>query len=150
MEPYFRNQLKCLFRLHSSGRKLESRLRKKQGQGLPKGEIKMAAKKTTKKTVKKAVAKKPAAPKAAVKKAPAKKTPVKKETVKKAVAKKAVAKKAPAKKAVAKKETVSQEHFYAMVSEAAYFSAQNDGNKKGSAEYWVEAEAAVRAKFDVA
>jgi hypothetical protein len=37
-----------------------------------------------------------------------------------------------------------------MVSEAAYFSAQNDGNKKGAAEYWVEAEAAVRAKFNVA
>jgi hypothetical protein len=44
---------------------------------------------------------------------------------------------------------VAPERFYAMVSEAAYFAAQNDGNRKGSAEYWVEAEAAVRAKFNV-
>jgi len=87
-------------------------------------------KKTTKKTVKKAAAAKPA-------------------TVKPA-APKAAAKKVPAKAAVAKKTTIAPERFYAMVSEAAYFSAQNDGNKKGAAEYWVEAEAAVRAKFNVA
>jgi hypothetical protein len=87
-------------------------------------------KKTTKKTVKKAAVKKVAAAKPA--------------------APKAAAKKAPAKAAAAKKTTVSPERFYAMVSEAAYFSAQNDGNKKGAAEYWVEAEAAVRAKFNVA
>lgn len=97
----------------------------------------MAEKKTTKKTVKKA--------------APAKAVAAKKEpAVKKAPAKKAVAKKAPVKAVAAKKETVSQERFYAMVSEAAYFASQNDGNKKGSVEYWMEAEAAVRAKFDVA
>ena len=92
-------------------------------------------KKTTKKTVKKAVVKKTAAAKpVAVKPA----------------APKAAVKKAPAKAAVAKKTTVAPERFYAMVSEAAYFSAQNDGNRKGAAEYWVEAEAAVRAKFNVA
>jgi len=89
------------------------------------------AKKTTKKTATKAPVKKTA-------------------TAKPVEVKKPVAKKAPAKKAVAKKTTVSQERFDAMVSEAAYFSAQNDGNKKGAAEYWVEAEAAVRAKFAVA
>jgi hypothetical protein len=37
-----------------------------------------------------------------------------------------------------------------MVSEAAYFASQNDGNRKGSVEYWMDAEAAVRAKFNVA
>ncbi len=85
-----------------------------------------AEKKVTKKaTVKKVIAAKPAAPKAAVKKAPAKKT-------------------------VVKNPVVSQEKFYAMVSEAAYFAAQNDGNRKSSVSYWMEAEAAVRAKFDVA
>jgi hypothetical protein len=95
---------------------------------------KMAAKKT----VKKAIAKT-----STEAKAPAKKT------VKKAPAKKTAAKKAPAKKAAAGKSAVSQETFFAMVSEAAYFSAQNDGNKKSSVDYWLEAEAAVRAKFDV-
>ena len=45
---------------------------------------------------------------------------------------------------------ISQDRFYSMVSEAAYFASQNDGNKKGSTEYWMDAEAAVRAKFDVA
>ena len=92
-------------------------------------------KKTTKTTVKKATVKKVAAAKpAAVKPA----------------APKASAKKAPAKTVAEKKTTVASERFYAMVSEAAYFAAQNDGNRKGAAEYWVEAEAAVRAKFDVA
>ncbi len=91
-------------------------------------------KKTTKKTVTKAVVKKTAAAKPA--------------TVKSA-APKAAAKKAPVKAAVAKKTIIAPERFYAMVSEAAYFSAQNDGNRKGAAEYWVEAEAAVRAKFNV-
>jgi hypothetical protein len=95
-------------------------------------------KKTTKKTVAKVAVKKPADAK-----------PVEKPAAAKPVAK-PVEKKAVVKKAVAKKETVPQERFYAMVSEAAYFAAQNDGNKKGAAEYWVEAEAAVRAKFDVA
>ena len=75
---------------------------------------------------------------------------VKKAAVVKPAAPKAVVKKAPAKKVVAKKEMIAQERFYAMVSEAAYFSSQNDGNKKGSVEYWIEEEAAVRAKFDVA
>jgi len=93
-------------------------------------------KKTTKKTVKKAAVKKAAVAK-----------PV---AAKRAAPKKAAAKKAPAKAAVAKKTVVAPERFYAMVSEAAYFSAQNDGNRKGAAEYWVEAEAAVRAKFNVA
>jgi hypothetical protein len=78
-----------------------------------------------------------------------KKTATKPAEKKAAVVKPAV-KKAPAKKVVAKKEMIVQERFYAMVSEAAYFSSQNDGNKKGAVEYWIEAEAAVRAKFDVA
>jgi hypothetical protein len=99
------------------------------------GKRRMAIKKkSTKKTVKKAVVKKAAVEKPAVKKASA--------------SVKATADK-PVKKAVAKKQTVPKERFYAMVSEAAYFAAQNDGNKKGAAEYWVEAEAAVRAKFNV-
>ncbi len=88
---------------------------------------------------------KKAAPKAAVKKVAA----VKPEAVKPATLK-AVVKKAPAKKIVEKKQTISQERFYAMVSEAAYFASQNDGNRKGSVEYWMDAEAAVRAKFNVA
>jgi hypothetical protein len=79
-----------------------------------------------------------------------KKAAVKKVAVAKPAAPKAAAKKAPAKAAAAKKTVVAPERFYAMVSEAAYFSAQNDGNRKGAAEYWVEAEAAVRAKFNVA
>ena len=88
---------------------------------------------------------KKAVPKAAVKKVAA----VKPAVVKPA-APKAGAKKAPVKKVVSKKQTISQERFYAMVSEAAYFASQNDGNRKGSVEYWMEAEAAVRAKFNVA
>ena len=91
-------------------------------------------KKTTKKTVTKAVVKK---------------TAVAKPAAVKPAAPKVAAKKAPAKAAATKKTVIAPERFYAMVSEAAYFSAQNDGNKKGSAEYWVEAEAAVRAKFNV-
>ncbi len=83
---------------------------------------------------------KKAAPKAAVKKTAAVKPAAPKTTVKKT----------PAKKTVEKKQTVSQERFYAMVSEAAYFASQNDGNRKGSVEYWMDAEAAVRAKFNVA
>ena len=83
-------------------------------------------------------------------KKPVKKTAVKKAAVAKPASPKAAVKKAPVTKTVAKKATVPQGRFYAMVSEAAYFAAQNDGNKKGSAEYWVEAEASVRAKFDVA
>jgi len=79
------------------------------------------------------------------------KAPVKKTVaVKPTAVKSATAKKAPAKKVAAKKPIVSQEKFYAMVSEAAYFSSQNDGNKKSSTEYWMDAEAAVSAKFDVA
>ncbi|HPR83830.1 MAG TPA: hypothetical protein PLD51_08230 [Pontiellaceae bacterium] len=93
-----------------------------------------AEKKTTKKTVKKATVKKasakPAAPKAAEPKVEIRKAP---------------APKAPASKAV-----VSHEKFYSMVSEAAYFAAQNDRNRKGSVEYWIEAEAALRAKYDIA
>jgi len=93
-------------------------------------------KKTTKKApTKKAVAVKPVAPKAAAKRASASAK---------------VAADKPAKKAVAQKTSVSQEKFYAMVSEAAYFAAQNDGSRKGAVEYWMDAEAAVRAKFDVA
>lgn len=108
----------------------------------------MAAKKTTKKApAKPAVEVKPAAPKAAEKKAPVKPAVEVKPAAPKAAVKEASAKKVPA---AAKKETVSQEKFFAMVSEAAYFASQNDGNKKGSAEYWIDAEAAVRAKFDVA
>ncbi|MFA6173315.1 MAG: hypothetical protein WC334_05825 [Kiritimatiellales bacterium] len=87
-------------------------------------------KKTTKKTAKKVVAAKPVAAKPVAPKAAAKKTPAQKET--------------------AEKPVVSQERFYSMVSEAAYFASQNDGNKKCSTEYWMDAEAAVRAKFDVA
>lgn len=79
-----------------------------------------------------------------------KKTVVKKAATVKPVAPKAVAKKAPAVKSNAKKPVVSQERFYAMVSEAAYFAAQNDSNQKGAVAYWMDAEAAMRAKFDVA
>ena len=74
--------------------------------------------------------------------------PVKKAVAKKASAKKAPAKTAPAKKAAAKK-AIAQEQFYTMVCEAAYFAAQNDGNKKSSVDYWIEAEAAISGKFDV-
>lgn len=98
-----------------------------------------AEKKTTKKTVKKATVKKasvkPAAPKAAEPKVAARKAP---------------APKAPAPKATASKTVVSHEKFYSMVSEAAYFAAQNDRNRKGAVEYWIEAEAALRAKYDIA
>lgn len=94
-----------------------------------------------------------AAKKTVAKKAPAKKAPAKKAPAKKAPAKKAVAKKVPAKKAPAKKATgktvVSQEQFCAMVSEAAYFAAQNDGNRKDAVAYWMDAEAALRDRFDV-
>jgi len=78
------------------------------------------------------------------------KAPVKSVAADKPTTVKPVAKKAPVKKEAVKKPVVSQDKFYAMVSEAAYFSSQNDGNKKGSAEYWMDAEAAVSAKFDVA
>jgi hypothetical protein len=81
-------------------------------------------------------------------KTPAKKAPVKKASPKKAV-KKAVKKTSLNKNVNEAKPVISQDQFFATVSEAAYFSAQNDGNKKSSAEYWLEAEEAVRAKFDV-
>jgi hypothetical protein len=78
---------------------------------------------------------------------------VAKKTTKKAVAKKApakkVTKKAVAKKAASSKAVVTKERFYSMVSEAAYFAAENDGNKKGAADYWMEAESAVSKKFSV-
>lgn len=89
----------------------------------------MGAKKTVKKAAEKPAAVATAEPKAAVKPA---------------------VKKAPAKAAVSVKETIGQDRFYAMVSEAAYFASKNDGNRKGSTDYWLEAEAAVRAKFNVA
>jgi len=114
----------------------------------------MAAKKTIKKIAEvkasasaKATADKPAK-KAVAKKTVVKKVAVAKAPVKKVVAKKAVAKKAPAKKAAAK-TTVTKEQFYSMVTEAAYFAAQNDGNKKGSTDYWMESEAAVSKKFNI-
>lgn len=127
MRPYFRIQLKRLFVLAFRGQKTKVGFPpRKVRTKLLKGTEMAAEKKATKKpAVKKTVAVKPVAPKAAVKKAPAKK---------------------PAEK----KNVVSQDKFYAMVSEAAYFAAQNDGNRKGSVEYWMDAEAAVRAKFDIA
>ena len=94
----------------------------------------MAAKKTAKKAV--------------AKKAPAKKKVAKKAPAKKAAAKKASAKKT-AKKAAAKKKVVTKEKFYSMVNEAAYFAAQNDGNKKSSTDYWMEAEAGISSKFSI-
>jgi hypothetical protein len=97
-----------------------------------------------KKTAKKAPAKKAETKNAPVKKAAAKKAPAKKTAAKKAPAKKAAAKKAPA-----KKQTVTKEKFYSMVNEAAYFTAENDGNKKGATDYWMEAEAAVSAKYSI-
>lgn len=100
----------------------------------------MVAKKTTKKA---------AAKKAPAKKVAAKKAPAKKAVAKKAPAKKAVAKKAPAKKAAAKKKIVTKQTFYSMVNEAAYFSAENDGNKKGAMDYWMDAEAAISKKFSI-
>jgi hypothetical protein len=111
-------------------------------------EIKMAAKKTTKKApAKKAAAKKaPVAKKAAAKKAPvAKKAPAKKAAAKKAPAKKAAAKKAPAKKAAADKVNYTAEQVYSMIEQAAYFAAENDGFSKGSSEYWAAAEASINA-----
>lgn len=94
-----------------------------------------AEKKVTKKTVKEVAVKKPVAVKPA----------------KPAVAKPAAVKPASAKPVAAKAKTlIPQERFYAMVSEAAYFAAQNDGNRKSSSEYWLEAEAAVRTRFDIA
>lgn len=93
---------------------------------------------------------KKAAPKAAVKKTAAVKPAAVKPTAVKPAAPKTAVKKTLAKKTVEKKQTVSDERFYSMVSEAAYFASQNDGNRKGSVEYWMDAEAAVRAKFNVA
>ena len=95
----------------------------------------------TKKTTKKAPAKK----KAVAKKAPAKKAVAKKAPAKKKVA----AKKAPAKKkTVAKKASKAKytaEQVYSMIEQAAYFSAENDGFSKDSAEYWAQAETAIKA-----
>ena len=71
-----------------------------------------------------------------------------KKTAKKAPTKKVVKKKA-VKKAAAKKTVVTKEKFYSMVTEAAYFAAQNDGNRRGSADYWMESEAAISAKFSI-
>ena len=121
----------------------------------------MPAKKTAKKAVaKKAPAKKKVAKKATVKKVVkkvAKKAAAKKVVAKKTVAKKAPAKKVAAKKAVAKKKVakkvavkvVTKEQFYSMVTEAAYFAAENDGNQKGSTDYWMEAESAISKKFKI-
>jgi hypothetical protein len=76
------------------------------------------------------------------------KTTVKKTAVKKTAAANPAALKA-VKKTATKRPVVSQGRFYAMVSEAAYFAAQNDNNRKGAVAYWMDAEAAMRAKFDV-
>ena len=122
------------------------------------GRYQIAAKTTAKKTVpkkspaKKVVAKKAPANKVVAKKEPAKKASAKKAVAKKVPAKKVVAKKAPAKKDDAKKVTkkkVSTNVFNSMVNEAAYFGAQNDDNQKASTEYWLEALAAISAKFEV-
>lgn len=113
---------------------------RKLRQELLKGNKMATEKKTAKKT----------ATKATVKKTATVKPEVLKSAAVKSVATKAAVKKAPAKKELVKKPVVSQDRFYAMVSEAAYFASQNDGNRKGSVEYWMDAEAAVRAKFDVA
>jgi hypothetical protein len=80
-----------------------------------------------------------------------KKTATKPTALKAAIGKLAV-KKAPAKKAAPKtgKTAVSSERFFALVSEAAYFAAQNDGHRKGEVEYWLEAENEVRAHYSVA
>ena len=103
--------------------------------------------------------------KAVAKKAPASAKATAGKPAKK-VAKKAVAKKAPAsakatagkpaKKVAAKKvakkaakKTVTKEKFYSMVTEASYFAAQNDGNKKGATDYWMEAESAISKKFKI-
>lgn len=76
---------------------------------------------------------------------------IKKKSAEKVATKKSASKSAGVKKlGVTKKSIVSQERFYAMVSEAAYFAAQNDANQKDSSEYWIEAEAAIRAQFDLA
>jgi len=109
-------------------------------------------KKTTKKTAVKAAVKKPAVKKAVAAAKPAVKKPaVKATTVKTQAVETPAVKKAAAKPAAPKAKTViPQDRFYAMVSEAAYFSSQNDGNRKSSSQYWLEAEEAVRAKFDVA
>jgi predicted transcriptional regulator len=95
--------------------------------------------------IEKKVAKKTVAAKAPVKKvASAKPAAVKPAELKIAVKKTAV------KKPAVKKPVITQDRFYAMVSEAAYFAAQNDCNRKGSVEYWMEAESGIRTKFDVA
>ncbi len=105
-------------------------------------------KETTKKNVKKATGKNPAK-KALAKKSVTKKTPEKKTaTTKKTSVKKVVLAKSSAKNKQTKR-TVSQEQFFKMVSEAAYFAAQNDGNGKTPIEYWFEAEIAVHAQYNV-
>ncbi len=111
--------------MHSGVRELKSCFRDKEARArIIKGENQMAiGKKTTKKTAAKVAVKKPVAVKP--------------------VAPKAV------KKTATKRPVVSQGRFYAMVSEAAYFAAQNDNNQKGAVAYWMDAEAAIRAKFDV-
>ncbi len=102
----------------------------------------MGSKKTA---AKKAPAKKAAAKKAPAKKATAKKAPAKKAVAKKAPAKKVTAKKAPARKAVTKKVKYTAEQVYAMIEQAAYFAAENDGFSKDSATYWAHAEASIKS-----
>jgi hypothetical protein len=88
---------------------------------------------------------------AAAKKSTAKKAPAKKSAAKKAPAKKSAAKKTPAKRSTTKKTTpVSEDEFFTMVREAAYFAAENDGHRKSDTDYWMQAESAVRGKYDIA
>ena len=78
-----------------------------------------------------------------------KKAPAKKAVAKKVPAKKVIAKKAPAKKKAVAKKTAqvkyTAEQVYAMIEQAAYFTAENDGFSKDPAEYWAGAEASINA-----
>lgn len=87
------------------------------------------------------------ATKKVAKKAPAKKTT--KKTASKKVTKKAPAKKPSSKRATTKKKAVTQDQFHALVREAAYFVAEQDGNQKDPATYWMDAEATLSNQYQV-
>ncbi len=84
-----------------------------------------------------------------------KKVAAKKVVVKKAPAKKVVAKKAPAKKAIVKKKAPAKkkatkakytaEQVYAMIEQAAYFAAENDGFQQDPVTYWDQAATEINA-----
>ena len=81
-----------------------------------------------------------------IRKAAAQKTPTQGSTAKEATATKTTNKTAATKNTPARKAPTAQftaEQIYSMTEQAAYFAAHNDGFRKDSTAYWMQAEAEI-------